>query len=408
MNIGKPSAFVALLLTCEALAFETTQVLPEGVRNFNIRNISTDTSHKTNEHGHIEPLAEPLWKPLRFRNILSSEQGLKRKQLEALLIQQGWSTEDSVGDFYADLNARINVTAPIFAYGYSKTTTLAMALPIYTASTDIEVGFRTNEGAERFIGALTDPAINQNKSAVEAAEKLSDAVSRLNTKLQDNDYNSLEPWNETAVGDLTLAAKHLVYDGDIFKAAFSEGVVAPTGRRDSPKILTDLPFGDGQWDLFAQVISDQFLTDELMLNQHLKYTYQTSSRKKVRLKTEDETIEVDSDNLTFKLGDKVDAGTSIQYQHTLTGINAGAGMLYFRKFGDTYYTSDRLSKEELQRETDQDALYWQYRLGISTVDMYRRKDFPVPLMASVEFRKQFKSRNLPKTNFTQLDLRIFF
>ncbi|NRA63895.1 MAG: transporter [Pseudobacteriovorax sp.] len=399
---------LCLIYNDQSLSFENTQVLPEGIRNLNIRTVYTEANTKTSENGDVESLAEPLWKPLKFRNIISSEEGLKKKQLQALLIQQGWTEDDTVGDFYAELDAQINVWAPIFAYGLTDTITIAAALPFYSASTDIAVGFRTNEGAERFIGALTDPTMSNNNAAVEAGEKLQDAISRLNTKLVDNNYEEFEKWNGSGMGDLTLLAKALVYNGNVLKSAVSAGFTAPTGRIDNPDIFTDLPFGDGQWDVLTQLTFDQQLAKGLVFNQFYKYTYQIEGRKDTRLKTREETIEVEKDNLAFKLGDKIDAGVSLQYEQEQTGLQAGLGLVAFRKYGDRYETDDFEAKQELQRETDQESNYWAAKLGYSTVGAFRRKEFAVPLIASIEYRKQVSGKNMPRTDFTQFDLRLFF
>lgn len=403
---------ISIALTClvstHSLAFESTKVLPKGIRNFNLRTVYTETNSKTDSNGNTEPLAENLWKPLKFKNILSSEKGLKKKQLQALLIQQGWSEEDSVGDFYAELDAQINVWAPIFAFGISKNLTLAAALPIYSASTDISVGFKSNKGAEKFISALTEPTMSNHKSAIEAAGKLLNAPERLNTKLNDNGYDSLSTWNDSGVGDLTFLAKYLAYSGEVFKTAISTGFTAPTGKTEKPSVLTDLPFGDGQWDLITQLTFDQILSSSLVLNQFAKYTYQMEGEKDVRLKTEAESIEVDLVKLNYKLGDKIDAGISLQYEQASSGFQAGLGLVAYRKFGDKYKTSNLEAKKELQKNTDHSAYYWSTKLGYSTLGAYQRGEFAAPLMASIEYRKQQKSENVPKTDFTQVDIRLFF
>lgn len=399
---------VLLLSTGAASAFESTKVLPKGVRNLNIRGLYTTTSTKTNKDGDVEPLGEPLFRPLRFRNIVDGEKGMKKTQLQAFLISQGIKPEDTAGDFSADLNAQINVWAPIFAWGISDRFTLAAALPYYSASTDINVGFRTNAGAERFMSALTADATNNYQSAVEAAQKFQNAPGRLNERLAENEYDPLGRWNQTAFGDLTIAAKYLAFDGQTVKLASQFGFIAPTGRKDSPDILTDLPFGDGQWDLFAGLLSDQYLNSSIFFNQFVKYTHQTADRKAVRWKTYDETVLAPRRETDFKLGDKVDAGVSMQFEQETTGITGGLGGLYYRKFGDRYEVDVLESKNELQRATDQNALYWQARIGYSTVPAFKRKEFAVPLTATLEYRKQYASRNVPITDFTQLDLNLFF
>jgi hypothetical protein len=409
MNILNILCSILLLsVGATSYAFESTKTLPKGVRNLNVKGLYTTTSNKTNASGDLEPLAEPLWRPLRFRNIVAGEKGLKKTQLEAFLLSQNINQNDTAGDFRADLNAQINVWAPVFAWGITDRLTLAAALPYYSSSTDVKVGFRTNAGAQRFLAALTTESMNNYQSAVEAAEKFQNAVGRLNERLQENAYQALEPWNKTAWGDLTIASKYLAYDGETLKLAGQFGVNAPTGRTDNPDILTDLPFGDGQWDVFGTVLSDQYLNSSIFFNQFFKYTYQSPDRKNVRWKTYEETVEAPRVPTDYKLGDKIDAGLSMQFEQESTGLTGGLGGLYFRKFSDRYEVDLPEVRNELQRQTGQNALYWQARLGYTTLPAFHRKDFALPLSASIEYRKQFQSRNVPVTDFTQVDLNLFF
>jgi hypothetical protein len=401
-------ALLGLGLASQLLAFESTKVLPKGIRNVKLRTLYTTAKTKTTPEGDIEPLADRLWKPLEFRHVLSGESGLKRKQLEALMLQQGWTRNKSLGDFRAEFDAQINVWAPIFAYGFTDRFTLAVALPVYSSSTDIGVGFTANHGAQDFVTALKSPSMNNTQSAVEASQKLQNAVGRLNDKLVDNGYDTFDKWNSTGIGDTTIAAKYLAYDGSLLKAATSFGIVAPTGETESPDILTDLSFGDGQWDAFAQLIFDQNIFSWMTFNQFYKYTYQAPDRREMRLATNDETIEVGKEDLDFKLGDKIEAGTSLQFEQNSTGLTAGLGLQYFRKYGDRYEVEAIDVKNELQRDTAQQALYWKARLGYTSLPAFRRNEMKVPFVASIEYRKQYESINTPRTDFTQVDVGIFF
>lgn len=406
----KVRLFVLAALACNSttsFAFESTKVLPKGVRNLDIRSLYTQTSEKTDLHGDKVSLAVDLYKPVTLHNILQGEEGLKKTQLAAFMLARGFEETDTVGDFRASLNAQINVWAPVFAWGITDRITVAGALPYYSTSTDINVGFQTNQGGDALLRAFEEPAVNYYYAAVEASDKFGNAVGRLNDRLVKNQYQPLDGWNQSGWGDFTLAAKGLVYDGSVLKTSTTLGFVAPTGRKDNPNILTDLPYGDGQWDLFGQLTLDQVLSKHFFINQFAKYTYQLADRKAVRWKTFDETVEAPRYNTDFKLGDKIDAGVSIQFEQD-SGFNGGLGALYFRKFGDNYSVDNIASKNELQRATDQDAVYWQARAGYSTVEAYRRKEFALPMSATIEYRKQYESRNLAVTDFTQIDLNLFF
>ena len=392
-----------------SFAFESTKTLPRGIRNLNIKGVYTSTSNKTDQNGQKISIADALWKPLKYKNILSSEENpLKRTQLQAFLLQQGLSKEQSVGDFKADLNAQINVWAPILGWGLTDTLTLAVAVPYYSTSTDIQPGFQTNAGADDFLARLTTPSMNNYGSALEASEKFRDAIGRLNNKLTKYNFAQLTKWNQSGWGDTTLALKYRALDQDVLKLAATGGLVAPTGRLESPDILTDLPFGDGQWDIFSQLAIDQKMNDSVFFNQFIKYTFQANGQRRVAWKTFEESIEVPKNNTSFKLGDKIDAGISIQFEQASSGLTGGLGALYFRKLGDRYKLSDIDSKNELQRNTDQNAEYIQTKLGYTTLPAFKRKEFPLPVSISFEYRKQAQSRNLPVTDLAQMDLNLFF
>lgn len=397
----------SLLFSGAAFGFESTKVLPKGVRNLDIRSVYTQTSVKTDPEGNEISLANDLYKPLKFKNVLQGEEGLKRTQLKAFMLARGFEDEDTVGEFRASLNAQINVLAPILAWGLTESTTLAVAVPYYSTSTDINVGFRTNEGGEELIKAFTEPSVNYYYAAVEAAQKFQNAVGRLNERLEANSYEELSAWNQTGWGDTTIALKNLALKEPRFRIASTAGFVAPTGRKDNPSILTDLPFGDAQWDVFGQLTFDQYITGNIFINEYAKYTYQAADRKSVRWKTGEETVMAVPHDTTFKLGDKIDAGLSVQFEQD-SGIVGGLGAVYYRKYSDRWEVNDPEVKRELQRDTAQDAVYWEAKLGYSTVAAYQRKEFALPLSVSAEYKKQYQSRNHPITDFAQFDLNLFF
>lgn len=411
---GRPMIRFVLSLTlafaglASAYGFESTTVLPEGIRNLSVTNITTSLNKKRNEHGSFEPLAEKLWKPLRFKNVIAGESGLKKLQLESLLlIEPDFNGETTLGDFTADVHGNLSVTAPIFAYGITDRLTLAVAIPYYVVNSDISIGFKPNRNADAFIASLADQKTSNTAAAREVAGKFNRAVGRLNEKLERNGYQTFGEWSEQGVGDMTVAAKYLAYNSDPLKVAFTTGLVLPTGRIDDPDIFTDLPFGDGQTDIFAAVTVDEPFANGFVLNQFAKYTRQLPGRRPVRWKTEDELIEVDTKDTRFDLGDKVELAVSLQFKGQ-EGFIAGIGGLAQQKFGDRYLVSDPEVAKELERETDSKVLYGLAQVGYSTVPAFRRGEFPAPLMISFQYRKHYGGMNTPVTNLSQLDFKVFF
>lgn len=398
---------LTIMMSFRVEAFENTQVLPKGVRNLNLRSVNTEFDEKSGPNGTPVPLAEPLMEDLTFALIAKGEEKLRGDQIRAFLTTEGFEESDSVGQFTADVNGRISVFAPISSYGLTDRHTVALAIPVYSASTSASVGFQPNANASAFLAALSRPENNQTIAAREAGDKINNAVARLNDKLVDNNYQALQDWNAQGLGDITLASKYRALNTSVFGVATTNGVVAPTGREDDPEILTDIPFGDGQWDLFTQLAFDQTLVKGLVVNQFGKYTVQLPGSKTVRALEEDESIEVPYTSTRYKLGDKVDAGASLQWSPSF-GLVTGVGYTYFRKFGDLYKDTRAETKWLLEENTDQLAHNSEIQFGYSTIPHYQAGTFAVPMEVKLTYIRQMSSRNMPITDLAQFDLNLFF
>jgi hypothetical protein len=403
----RTSLALTIGLSFRAEAFENTQVLPKGVRNLNLRSVNTEFDEKSGPNGTPVPLAEPLMEDLTFALIAKGEEKLRGDQIRAFLTTEGFEESDSVGEFTADVNGRISVFAPISSYGLTDRHTVALAVPVYSASTSASVGFQPNENASAFLAALSRPENNQTIAAREAGDKINTAVARLNDKLVDNNYKAIQDWNAQGLGDITVASKYRALSTNVLGVATTNGIVAPTGREDDPEILTDIPFGDGQWDIFSQLAFDQTIVKGLVVNQFGKYTVQLPGSKTVRALENDESIEVPYTSTRFKLGDKIDAGASLQWSPAF-GLVSGVGYTYFRKFGDLYKDTRAETKGLLEKNTDQLAHNSEVQFGYSTIPHYQAGIFAVPMEVKLTFIRQMSSRNMPITDLAQFDLNLFF
>lgn len=406
-RLGRYLVPCSLFLAGRSYSFEHTKVLPRGVRNFNVRTVNTDLGQKTNAGGARRPLAEPLHQELTFRKIAKDEAPVRAQQLKAFLLSNDFQIDDAIGSFTADLKGRLTVTAPILSYGATEKLTFALAVPYYQAKTAINVGFVPNELAKSFLLALSKPENNQTASARESAAKINDAVGRLNTKLKDHDFRALQDWQAAGTGDVTLAGKYRAFVDGPFAFATTSGIVAPTGRPDDPDVLTDVAFGDGQWDLFMQVAVDESLPANLTLNQYAKYTAQLAGQKNIRQVTADEKIDVEKTSTGFKPGDRIESGISIMWEPRF-GLTAGIGAGAMRKFADSYPGLEDATKMELEKNTDGSSSTAEWTLGYSTVALYQDGISPIPFEIRLSETRQLASRNTPVTDLFQIDVSLFF
>jgi len=385
-----------------ASAYESTKVLPKGIWNPRLRFVHTDISFKSNDQSEPAKLGSPLEKNLTFKEVLASRTGNKKVSLAAFMRSSGFNESDVLGSFQADLNARIQVFAPIIGYGITDSISLALALPVYSGQSRVSLGFAETSKASEFALKLAEPQNNQLGAASEAIETINTAPSVLNDKLRSSGYDELSDWEETAFGDRFLQKEEVSISGTL-------GAVAPTGKGDNPNQLTDLPFGDEQWDGFATLAVDNTMLSRWGVTTHhyATYTHQFAGKKSVRLKTALEPIEVPVANVGFKLGNKIEAGTGLSYALKSLGVSSFFGYRFYEKSQDTYDVS-KDSKSELEKDTYQQAHYLEGSLGFSGVEMYKQKKLPLPFIVELSHQHIMKSRNMPVAHQTQLELSLFF
>lgn len=394
-----------------AFAYEDAQVMPEKIRRLTYRYVSSDITEKTDGSFTAFPLSRPLNKALTFKDIVKGEKDPVRNALTSgFVAAEGFELSDAAGQFAADVKTRVQVSAPILAYGLTPQWTLAVALPIYRMQTSADISFQANEKGQAFINQLASDYNNQTASAQEAAAKLNNAVERLNTKLLDNGYKPLESWNGSGLGDAQLVVKHKSFTSGAFALATQAVLTAPTGQLDDPDNLLDKGFGDGQWDLAlgatAQESFDSWIQG-LSLTQYVRLTEQFAGRKTLRLVTAAETIEVDKATVAFDPGERLETGTAILLSAQHSGWGGALGYNFTRKGFDRYEapseTKSILEKDslEMQHQAEAEIIY-------SGVPAYRRGALPIPFELKLAYKHQVSSRNMPVTHMLQIDTGIFF
>jgi hypothetical protein len=406
-NIFKFNVLVlGMTFMSSVFAIENARVLPKGIRNFNIKNARTTVNEKSDASGVFHPIAEPLAKDLTFKKVIDGENGINRMLLRSFL-QGKFQDSESLGTFTADMKGNISVTAAILSYGLTDSLTLAIGVPYYQAKMGVNMGFRASDNAEKFINSLNEPANNQAAKSREAAEKLRSSVAELNKKLVTNGYSPVQNFDKSGIGDITIAAKYRFINEKRIRIANANGIVMPTGYVGDPNVPVNIPFGTGSWGIFDTFYIDELITSELWLNQYFKYTYQAPAKKKVRLKTEEETITVDQDRISYKLGNRWETGLSVQYEPWF-GLLFATGLSYTGKTGDRYKTKNLASRETLEKDTNDWSSYWETKIGYQSIPAVLRKEFPIPFNVTFEYKKHLRSSNTVVKDLYTFDFNLFF
>jgi len=409
-QVKKILVFFSLSYSSASIAFENTNVLPQGIRSVKIQQVSTTIGSKYISSGEKVGLGYDLEKDVLLSFVAKQKgDGVNAQMTEAFFTAEkgaGLKLDDKIGKFRADLAASIRVTIPYLSYGLTENLTLAFVMPIYQANSGVKVGFEATKKGNDFVAALT----HENNNKVEAARELSFKLSQsgLNSKLTERGYKPLENWSKAGLGDMIFALKYRFYNQRFLKAASSFGVILPTGAQKDPDVLNSVPFGEGAVSVFANITSDQPMSDWFFLNEYVKGTFNFPSMRIVRLKTEEEPLPLAKERVDFHLGHKVEAGISAQINADF-GLTCGLGYVFEKKFSDTYsLDKEPLSKTALEKDTDSITNHVEATIGYSSVNAYKKKKVPLPLMASVGYKKQFMSRNALEKDLFSFDLTVFF
>ncbi len=409
-RVKKNFVFFFLIHSFTSFSFENTNVLPQGIRSVKIQQMSTTIRSKYLSSGEKVGLGYDLEKDVLLSLVAKQKgDGVNAQMTEAFFTAEkgvGLKLDDKIGNFRADLAASVRVTIPYLSYGLTENLTLAFVMPIYQANSGVKVGFEATKKGNDFVAALT----HENNNKLEAARELSSKLSHsgFNSKLTERGYSPLENWNKVGFGDIIFAAKYKFYNQKFLKASSSLGLILPTGTPKDPDVLNSVPFGEGAVGLFANITSDQPMSEWFFLNEYVKGTFNFPSMRTVRLKTEEEPLPLAKERVDFQLGHKIEAGLSAQIISDF-GLTGGIGYVFEKKFSDTYNLKKELeSKRTLEKDTDSITNHVEATIGYSSLNAYKKKQVPLPLMASVGYKKQFMSRNALEKDLFSFDLTLFF
>ena len=110
-------------------SINTTQVLPKGVRSFQVGGIQTTVDGWYNNQGINAGVASPFNQQLSYGRLLKGESSEDLKlNVESQLNLKNVSLDEIAGTSYADINTQVQVTLPAFAYGLTDRWTLAVAV----------------------------------------------------------------------------------------------------------------------------------------------------------------------------------------------------------------------------------------------------------------------------------------
>ena len=221
-------------------------------------------------------------------------------------------------------------------------------------------------------------------------------------------YQPLGKWKATDFGDAEFGVMYQLAKWNNAGALINFGGVAPTGRKDNPDILQDIAFGDGQWDFFFEWGGGFNLTNDWSLDNWTRLTYQFPYSANIRAPSSS-TFPVTANKVDaqIKLGNKAQNNLQLSYKFL---EQWSTSLLYSVEYVEPtdYKSSNTVSDAILEMDTEKLTHTASLGLTYSTLSLYKKKQFFMPMNLSLGVQSIFAGKNIPKYERADFEIQLFF
>ena len=167
----------------------------------------------------------------------------------------------------------------------------------------------------------------------------------------------------------------------------------PTGDADNPDNLMDMPFGEDAWALLFQLQNDYLATEDLVLNFTFKYDLVLPDKETLRVPpSTDIPITANEEKVDRDTGDQLKFETAATYKFN-DGLSGSIQYQYWKRLKDDIDGDMGFAYESLEDETDSTAHIFLTGLSYSTIPLFIKEEFPVPLTVSLTYENVFAGSN---------------
>ena len=386
---------------------DSAQVLPKGVRNMRVVGFTTQVSMKYDGTSSIIPVGQGFNKVVSTGELINSQPaGFERDKLKGGLRSYGFTMDEKAGTAYGVVNSRITTTAPVFAYGVTDKLTVVTVVPLLFSHTNVRTGWEVDPAWEAKMLKLGSRGFANKLIAFR--DQLQNVV---NAKVAGAGYKPLEDRRATELGDVAIAAKYQFAKGPRYAAAISPRLILPTGRVADVDKLVDIAPGWGTLNAGLAAVYDYSPAAGISVSPSVSYLYPFAVKRAARIPISiDETLTPDVDrDTTIKSGDMMSANLAMRFQAE-ESVMIGVGYSFQYKRADSYegsvYGSERYAF--LSKDTEQKLHAAQLSMTYSTVPLFKKGLFALPLESTLGLSNVFDGTNVNKASLVSFDVAAFF
>lgn len=311
----------------------------------------------------------------------------------------------SIGNSVVDFKYNINEVDLKFYYGVTNKLSIGTKIPYYWIKNDVNARL-DNTNATVGMNPLVPGGVAPLSFPGTIPFTTDDVQNLL---VQQFGYKRVETWSGNGVGDIEAGCRYQYLHTENWRLAFTAGVRFPTGEVDDPDSLVDVAFGNGAWALLFRSNNDYTGIKNLILNASFEYDLVLPDHETVRVPDDvNRPLTTNKENVDRDQGDIFKLKLSGNYTFY-------EGFQFYLFYSYAFQLKDKVSGNQgynyqsLEDETD--WTYHDYKVGLtySTIPMFRKKKFPLPLLATIEFLDVFAgSNNFLKQQALTFKLAVYF
>jgi hypothetical protein len=316
----------------------------------------------------------------------------------------------TLGEFSLNAEADVNVVSTGLGWGITDKLSLYGQLSFYRA----EVAMSYNQIRNGNLVQVGQELKKSDSDLAQTVGGIAGNISGINGSnlqylfTQTLGYKPLGKWYGSGYGDLEAGAIYNFYNETNWGLAGIAGIVAPTGVADDPDIVQDISFGDGQWDVFAELGGGIFLTPEYQLDGWVRYTVQLPASDTLRVPLDESfAYGKDSANFRYDLGDMIDIVTTAHWTYN-NWLSFYGGQEFRYQFESDFDSPIEYANQIY--ESNSDRWLEKIRIGavLSSVKLFQSKQFVLP--GSIEFRlsQVIAGKNTVKEGRAEMEFRLYF
>ncbi|HEA68419.1 MAG TPA: hypothetical protein ENI07_16595 [Desulfobacterales bacterium] len=221
-------------------------------------------------------------------------------------------------------------------------------------------------------------------------------------------YKRFGTWSDSGLSDIEFGARYQYLKTEDWRLAFTGAFRFPIGEVDDPDNLVDTEFGEGVYALLFQFQNDYIATENFVLNGTFRYELKLPDEETLRVPDDvNRPITANKEKVDRNLGDVINLEVSGTYQF-LEGFSLSLLYLFEYGFKDDVSGDKGFAYKSLEDETDLRSHIGIIGLAYSTIPLYQKKKFPLPLDTFVKYRTRFAGMNRAYSQWISVGLAVYF